>query len=201
MIRRPQQQLNVDTSLKLPADDSDEVKQPNSPLNLNLPSSPNPLSPTISPRNGANKFVIVSSSTLSDTEIAKLKNMGKVVVYDDKYAHISIDLIDFDYLVIKLTEDSEHWILDNVLNNTDKYHIIAICKESEQWIDDIHAENTLKKLPDSLAACEKDKYDNRLLVKGKLTLPDKSLATKFKKMFSQCLPVANIVASAVSKKL
>lgn len=201
MIRK---QASINLSVDTTRDNNSEVKagdniQPLSPY----PQAVSPASPSVFPSNGK-KFVIVSTSSLPQDQIKTLECMGKTVLYDEKlYNHVPIANIEFDYLVFKLTKTTELWFIDNVMN-TDVYHIIALCKESEAWTQQIHCENCIKKIPDRLASCEKDKFDNRLLNKDCINIPSKSLAAKFKKLFNKCLPIAGDLAaagaSAVAKK-
>lgn len=164
-------------------------------LALDIPEEKNvdPVSPSSLIEN-IPKFIIVCARPLDAESVDKLEHIGSTKFWDSKhYSNISIDDIQFDYLIVTLTDESRSWIVDHVINNS-KYHTIALSDVYEDWIGQIHAENTIKKLPKSQL---KATFDRNLLV-NHVSLP----SNKFKMLLKRFLLFfINLCSSAATSQL
>lgn len=123
------------------------------------------------------QFIIVHSKDIEDTDLALLKEYGKVIVFDPLvYVNIPIQQLTFEYLLLDLRRREDRYYLQQIDDTQDQFYIVSICYAFEKF-DDIHeeigVENIMSKLPPKQAF----KADfNRLLLQKKISKPRPALS-------------------------
>ena len=121
----------------------------------------------------AEKFIIVHSRDIEETDTELLREYGKVIMFDPLvYLNVPIQNLEFDYILLDLRrKEDRHYLqqIDSVV--LENFNIVSICysfEKSEEYHEEIGVENIMTKLPAKQAF--KADFD-RLLLQKKISKP------------------------------
>jgi len=114
------------------------------------------------------RFIILYTKDIEDTDISLLKEYGKVLIFDPKvYVNVPLHILEFDYILLDLRRKEDRQYYSQIDKSfLDRCHVISLCYSFEKN-DEIHEEigsaNILSKLPEKQAF--KADFDRLLLLK------------------------------------
>jgi hypothetical protein len=119
-------------------------------------------------------FIIVLSRDITDSELALLREYGKVVIFDHRvYTNIVLQAIDFDYFLLDLRKSEDRQYLQQIpINTLEKYNLVSLChsvQKGEGYHEELGVDNVLTKLPPKQAF--KPEFD-RMLLQKKISKPN-----------------------------
>lgn len=123
--------------------------------------------------NPAKQFILVISKDMKDSELALLKEYGRVLVFSyDVYHNVPIQNLDFDYFILDIRcNEDRHYFQQIDTNIVGDVNIISYCysiEKTEDYHQELGVDNIITKLPPKQAF--KIDFD-RLLLQKKISRP------------------------------
>jgi hypothetical protein len=192
-------EIPVQPPLVVPHNNSDRIRSSNYKDNvIEIPVQPRTINNSSSGRSSSfnnnddtelvvrhiNRFIIAHSVGISETEIALLREYGKVIVFDPSvYLNIPIDKLEFDYILLDLQRKEDRRYFQNIEPDVlSQSHVVSYCytfEKDEEFHEDLGSINIITKFPDRQAF--KADFD-RLLLQKKIAKPRAALSC-----FKSCL--------------